>query len=173
MTIPENLRICFNNLDFLAGVKDNQKICFKNRYYVERDGWSGIIGAILRTIENERMDVSGISEIKSICASAIENYNSNFYPEYREELLDKIVAARKGLNRLKITYESLGKTVVASEIYNSSILDLDKLIPVERKIKEGFQVSETQKKKKDDELHKNKWKIERDQQSDTELEFNA
>lgn len=140
--LPENLKILLDNLDLLAGVKDNQKISFKSKTYYDKDGIFNIshwLGVFERTISGERMDVNGIAEISSICKVAVE-----LFPMYKDNkifgstLLDKIVEARRGLGRLKLTYESIGKQLVASRINNSGILFLDSIIPHDRKVKEGF-----------------------------------
>lgn len=141
-SLPENLRLLFNGLDLLAGVNDNQKISFKSKSYYDKDGIFNIshwMGVFERTISGERMEVNGISEISSICKVATE-----LYPQYSKNktfgktLIDKIVDARKGLGRLKLTYETIGKTLVASSINTSGILLLDSIIPNQRKINEGF-----------------------------------
>lgn len=135
-TIPEQLRRIFNDLDFIGGIKDNQKVCFKKRYYVKKDDW---FGALWRTLDNECLNITGISEIQSICSitlSIYETYKND--PDYGEIFLDKIVAARKGLMRLMETYKSLGKIVESDAIKNSAIIDFDKMIPIERRIQEGF-----------------------------------
>lgn len=143
--LPEQLRLCLNDLRFVGGVNDNQKLCFNKRYYVDKDWWWG---SFLRTLEGERMEVSGITKIGSICQVALENYQ--FYAgheSYGTILLDSIVNARKGLGRLKMTYESLGKNVVANNIETSGILVLDSIIPKERKIAEGLYIPIHSKKK--------------------------
>lgn len=130
MAIPESLLRCFNDLDFLADIKDNQKVCFRKRYYVEKDGWSGIYGSIIRTLENERMNVSGIAELRSIAASTLELFN--IYKDdkiYGDKFLLKIISAIKGLERLEQTYKSIGKNVESSQIRNSIILSLEALVP--------------------------------------------
>lgn len=140
--LPENLRLLLNNLDLLAGVKDNQKISFKSRTYYDKDGLMNIshwLGVFERTLSGERMEVNGIAEISSICKVSTELYEQ--YKDHRvygKTLLDKIVEARKGLGRLKVTYESIGKGLVASSINVSGILLLDSIIPDSRKIEEGF-----------------------------------
>lgn len=135
-TIPEQLRKCFNDLDFIAGIKDNQKVCFKKRYYVKKDDW---FGALWRTFDSECLIISGIAEIQSICKITLDLYGIYINdPDYGEELVDKIISARKGLMRLTETYKSLGKIVECDTIRNSAIIDLDKLIPMDRKISEGF-----------------------------------
>ena len=139
--LPEQLRLCFNDLRFIAGVNDNQKICFYKRYYVDKDGWSGWYGTLMRTFEGERMDITGIANISSICKVAMENHrNYKDDPTYGFDLLNDIVDARKGLSRLKLTYESLGKSVTANKIDTSGIRVLDAIIPLERKIVEGFTI---------------------------------
>jgi hypothetical protein len=51
--LHENLRISFNDLDFLAGIHDNQKVCFLKRYYVDKDSWVGNLTE--RLMENDWM----------------------------------------------------------------------------------------------------------------------
>lgn len=139
MSIPESLLRCFNDLDFLSGIKDNQKVCFRRRYYVEKDGWSGLYGSIIRTIENERMNVSGIAELRSISASTIEMFNIYKNDKiYGEIIIKKIEEAIKGLYRLQETYKSLGKTVECSQIKNSAILELESLVYSDLKNKTKF-----------------------------------
>uniref|UniRef100_A0A6C0BCZ0 Uncharacterized protein n=1 Tax=viral metagenome TaxID=1070528 RepID=A0A6C0BCZ0_9ZZZZ len=138
--IPENLRLLFLRLDLIAGVKDNQKISFKTNTYVDKDAW---IGSILRTIQNERMEVSGISEISSICQCSVELYEMyGSSPPYGKILMNKIVDARRALNKLMLTYNSIGKNMVGSSINTSGILVLDSIIPDERRIAEGFSTLE-------------------------------
>ena len=131
-TIPELLVKCFIDLDFLAGIKDNQKANFRKRYCVEKDGWSGLYGSFWRTFENERLNVSGISEIRSICATTFDLYK--IYKNnkvYGPKFTSKILAAKRGLERLEQTYKSIGKTVEASQIRNSAIIDLESILPPE------------------------------------------
>ena len=141
--IPENLRLLFLRLDLLAGVGDNQKISFKTNQYFDKDGWNGWYGTFSRTLGGERMEVTGIAEVTSICQVAVELYTMyGKDSSYGKTLLNKIVNARKGLNRLKLTYDSIGKTMAGSSINTSGILVLDSIIPDSRKLTEGFCTSE-------------------------------
>lgn len=132
---PVSLTNLFTDLDFLAGIQDKQKYCFAKRYYVTLN-W---LGAIFRIIDSEAQDINGIAVMESICSNAAEQwvtYKSN--RTFGPTLLNKIVAARHGLNRCAITYESLQKNVTASNIRSRAILTLDNTIPYERKLKEGI-----------------------------------
>ena len=135
-SIPsESLQKLFNDLDFLSASLTNQKPCFKNRFYVDSDSW---IGYFWRRIDGENQANSGNSEINSICRNASENYesykNNKFFGII---LLNKIVEARKGLDRIRNTYKKLNQISTVSSI-NNNILILDNVIPIDRKITEGF-----------------------------------
>lgn len=132
---PISLTNLFTDLDFLAGIQDKQKYCFAKRYYVTLN-W---LGAIFRILDSEAQDINGIATMEAICTNASEQWttyknNKTFGPT----LLNKIVAARHGLNKCALTYESLQKNVTASNIRSRAILTLDNTIPYERKIKEGI-----------------------------------
>lgn len=132
---PVSLSTLYIDLDFLAGINDKQKYCFGGRYYTD-PGW---IGTFFRLRDNEKQDVNGIAKMESICKDAAEQYetykcNKIFGPT----LLNKIIAARHGLERCVNTYQSNQKVVTASNITNRAILLLDNIIPHERKIKEGI-----------------------------------
>lgn len=132
---PVSLANLYNDLDFLAGIRDKQKYSFGKRFYTNLD-W---IGVAYRIRDGEKQDVNGISIMEQICVNASQQWDS-----YRNnhifgpELLNKMVAARHGLKRCVDTYESEQKTVSASSIKNRAILLLDNAIPLQRKIKEGI-----------------------------------
>lgn len=132
---PESLQDLFVDLDFISSAMIGQKPCFKNRYYVSGDSY---VGYWLRRLDGENQGVNGNSKINSICRNASESYLSygnNVY--YGSALLDKIVEARKGLDRIRSTYRNLNQISTVSSI-NNSILILDNVIPKDRKIFEGF-----------------------------------
>lgn len=139
-TIPtESLTILYTDLGFLAAAMENQKPCFKGRYYVDKNSW---IGSLYRLKDVEGQDVSGISNMVSICRRANEHYSSlNEGDNYGEILLEKIIDARKGLERIARTYESLGKTISSENIKNQAILLLDSALPNDVKIREGFKIA--------------------------------
>lgn len=137
-----HLQNLFSDLDFLAIALPGQKPCFKNRYYVEKQIFTSPttwFGPIWRGIDGEKQEVVGNNAIDKICKDASQSYESykndeNFGPI----LMDKIVAARQGLDIIAKTYESISKTVIASTIRNGGIIILDNTIPRARKLKEGI-----------------------------------
>jgi hypothetical protein len=131
----ESLKNVFIDLDFLSGIMENQKYCFKNRYYVDK---KSIFGSIVRMIDSECLDISGITKIGSICKNAVELFETIQIPTFKNILQEKIISARKGLERTAITYETLNKNVTASNIRNQGILLLDGVLSNEIKLKEGF-----------------------------------
>lgn len=132
---PVSLQNLYNDLDFLAGIKDKQKYSFNKRYYTNLD----MMGWVWRKLDGENQEINGISTMESICTNAAQQWDTykNKKP-FGAMLLDKIVAARYGLDRVVKTYDSLQNTVYSSNIRNRGIIILDGVIPEERKIKEGF-----------------------------------
>ena len=131
----ESLLSLYGDLDFLAKSVIGQKPCFKGKYYVSADTWAGYIW---RKIDGENQSITGNSRIISICRNASETYTSKKDDPYvGDMLLTKICEARKGLERIKNTYENLNNISNATNI-GSGILILDLVIPNERKIAEGF-----------------------------------
>lgn len=143
---PESLSALFVELDFLAASMPNQKPCFKKKYYVAADSW---MGYMWRRLDGEEQPISGNNKISSICRNASElfpSYGTNKF--FGDIFLTKIVEARKGLVRIRDTYKALRDISTESSV-NTSILILDGLIPIERKIIEGFLFT-TQKQKIDE-----------------------
>lgn len=132
---PVSLQNLYVELDFLAGIHDNQKYNFSGKYYVNND-WMGFLW---RKLDGENQDVYGVACMENICKNAAEQWDT-----YRDNrifnvtLLNKIVAARHGLERCRKTYESKQKTHTSSSITNRAILILDGAIPQERKLTEGI-----------------------------------
>jgi hypothetical protein len=134
---PESLQNLFNDLDFLSASSVNQKPCFKNRFYVNND----LFGYILRKIDGENQCVNGNSSINSICRNASETYMAIKDNKcFSETLMLKIIEARKGIERIRNTYKNLNHITTVSSI-NNSLFILDNIIPQDRKIKEGFLLS--------------------------------
>ena len=132
---PVSLSTLYTDLDFLAGISDKQKYCFGGRYYTD-PGW---IGLLFRLKDNEKQDVNGISKMELICKDAAEQWET--YKNNRlfgPTLMNKVIAARHGLQRCVNTYESLQKITTASNIKNRAILLLDNIIPHDRKLREGI-----------------------------------
>jgi len=128
-----HLQTLYNNLDFLAEALDGQKPCFRKRCYVDSKSW---IGTIYRFFESEEQSSYGNAFINSICIDAAQTYNKELKEPTNTNnniiLLNKIVLARNGINRIQITYKSIGKIDVAIKLSNS-IGILDNIIPDERK----------------------------------------
>lgn len=115
----------------------------------------------MRTINNERMDVSGIAEAERICGTAKDLYqlvqSINDYKDYADDLETKIISARKGLYRLSNTYRSItGKTSIADKINTSCISVLDKLLSEDVKLEHGFIVKMKKKVKTSDGFNTNR-----------------
>ena len=137
----ETLRVLLMDLDFLANVMENQKYCFKGKYYVDK---YSLISMFFRIKDGESQDVNGLSKMGSICKIACETYQqyqSNIH--FGPIIINKMIGARKGLERVALTYESLGKIVTAANIRNQGILLLDGAIPKNHRIKEGFNLFNT------------------------------
>lgn len=134
-TPPVSLQNLYVELDYLAGIRDRQKYNFTDRTYVN-DDW---IGFLWRKWGGENQDIYGISVMENICKNAAEQFIQYKNDEvFGNELLDKMVSARHGLERCRVTYESKQKTNTVSNIKNRGILVLDNAIPIERKLKEGI-----------------------------------
>lgn len=132
---PVSLQNLYVDLDYLSGIGNNQKYNFIDRTYIN-DDW---IGYLWRKLGGENQDIYGISIMENICKNAAEqweNYKDN--TKFNSILLDKMVAARQGLDRCKSTYEQRHKTSTAGNINNRAIMVLDSAIPLERKIEEGI-----------------------------------
>lgn len=132
---PISLKKLYNDLDFLGGIKDKQKYCFVGRCYVGL-GWDG---TFWRSWYRESQDIIGISAMESICMDACQQWDTYInHRVFGNQLLDKMVAARHGLQRCADTYYSIQKTIVCDEIKNRAILLLDNTIPYDRKVREGI-----------------------------------
>lgn len=134
-TPPVSLLNLYVQLDYLAGIKDRQKYNFTDKTYVN-DDW---IGFIWRKWGGDNQDIYGISIMANICENAAQQYL--VYKEnnvFGKELLDKMISARHGLERCRVTYDTKQKTNTVSNIKNKAILVLDNAIPYERKIEEGI-----------------------------------
>lgn len=133
--IPESLLDLFTDLDFLAGIADNQKYCFGKRYYAGIDWY----GSLLRIRDNESQDVNGIAAMTRICSNASQQlkiYKNN--EKYKQSLIKKMVAARHGLSRVVKTYKSFQKHSTAGNIVNRPMMILDYAIPDSIKTSEGI-----------------------------------
>jgi len=134
--IPQVLLQCFTDLDFISGVGDNEKICFGRRQYVSKDSWSG---CFIRFYGNESMETTGVLKLKEICLMSAQCYltfkNKN---NFGDAIMEKIINARKGLTRLKLTYDSIDKTIVGSKINSTCIFILDSVIPYSERKQNGF-----------------------------------
>jgi hypothetical protein len=132
----ESLQALFSDLDFLGSAMDNLKPCFLTRTYEDKDSW---IGAAKRWWHKERQEVVGLQYMRSICLNAAQNYcqyhNNRFFGD---TLTRKIIAARKGLERIAKTYESIGKVTAANDIRNGPIVTLDNILPRDCLVREGF-----------------------------------
>jgi hypothetical protein len=132
----ESLTIIYSDLDFLACAKDNEKPCFRTRTYEDKNSW---IGAAKRWLASEAQEISGISEMGRISRNAAQNYNQYMHDKnFGPPLKTRIIGARKGLERIARTYESIGRSVTASNIRNGPIMTLDNLLPHDDKVREGF-----------------------------------
>lgn len=132
---PISLQNLYVDLDYLSGIHDNQKYNFSGRYY-SNDDW---LGYVLRKFGGESQDVYGIACMENICKNAAEQWDT--YKDnkiFNSTLLNKIVAARHGLERCRKTYETKQKTHTSTSITNRAILILDSAIPYDRKISEGI-----------------------------------
>lgn len=146
----ESLQNLFTDLDFLSLAMDGQKPCFKGRYYTNADSW---IGSLFRMKDGEIQSVNGLATMKSIVKNAGEQYGQYSNHKYfGSTLLEKIVGARHGLERIAKTYDNVGKNVDASNIRNTAILALDNIIPEDRKISEGICKKRTHTKSSDDRI---------------------
>lgn len=97
--------------------------------------------------------VNGLATMKSIVKNAGEQYEQySDHKYFGATLLDKIVGARHGLERIAKTYDNVGKNVDASNIRNTAILALDNIIPEDRKISEGICKKRTHTKSSDDRI---------------------
>jgi len=125
----------YGDLDFLAGIGDNQKYSFIERKYINND----LFAILFRHYRNESQDINGITNIETICTDAVEQFN--FYKDnkiFGPKLLDSIIKARHGLNKCANTYKTLQRLTTASNIEIKGIFLLDNIIPDERKISEGI-----------------------------------
>jgi hypothetical protein len=115
---------------------EGQKPCFVGkRYYVDKDSYWG---TFWRSLYGEKQDVIGNTIMQSICTNAVQSYESNkTNKKFESQLLEKIINARKGLDRIKRTYESCGKITTSNSIGNYMLI-LDGVIPEKIKISEGF-----------------------------------
>lgn len=134
-TAPISLQNLFLDLDYLAGINDRQKYCFSSRTYIN-DDW---VGTLWRKWGGENQDIYGIAMMDNIAKNAAEQYVS--YEKHRvfgPELLDKMVAARHGLERARKTYAEKQKTNTASNIKIRAINVIDNAIPESRRLSEGI-----------------------------------
>tara|TARA_Y100001970_G_scaffold291389_1_gene428354 strand:- start:367 stop:930 length:564 start_codon:yes stop_codon:yes gene_type:complete len=136
-----HLQNLFNDLDFLGSAKEDEKPCFRDRSYMNKHSW---IGTIHRTLNNESQSDVGNGTIYTICLNASQTYDSyKNNKNFGDILLDKIVKARIGLERIARTYESICKSAIARELRNNSILILDSIIPEDRKQKEDLNLTQS------------------------------
>jgi hypothetical protein len=134
-TAPISLQNLFLDLDYLAGIKDRQKYNFTSRSYVN-DDW---VGFFWRKMEGETQDIHGISAMENITKNAAEQWITyKKHNTFGPELLDKMVDARHGLERARVTYADKQKTNTASNIKIRAIQVLDNAIPESKKLEVGI-----------------------------------
>ena len=136
-TVPtESFSVLLTDLGFLARALDGQKPCFKKKYYVTSGSWTGWA---YRALDSESQSVNGLAAMISICRRANETYSTYKTDNvHGPKLKTKIIEARKGLDRIRRTYESEGKIIEAENIENQVITLLDNVLPMEDRIREGF-----------------------------------
>lgn len=121
--ITNTLECLFQKVDFINGAKDNDKICFKDRYYVSKNSW---IGAFLRANKNETYS-DLIDRIKNVSKQLVEQYDICQDYNIATLILQKIVALRDTCVRLRDTTYS-GKTPVYV-LFNTVISSIDIGLP--------------------------------------------
>lgn len=142
MSVPSvHLKDLIKDLDFLAAAKRGEKPNFKSHTYSDA---SSYFTSVSRAIAGECQVTLGNARIQSICTNA-----SQTYTRYKDDktygplLMDKIVAARTGLVKIKQTYNDIGKESVARDIETDGIFTLDLIIPESRKFKEDIILNQT------------------------------
>lgn len=138
--IPEILKSICKKLSLVGNVGIDQKINFKNEYYINRDSY---YGSLLRYFEAEKQSTSGNAYLENLCSETTNIYNTyKNNPCYLKLLYDNIINARKGLMRLRDTYSKINYQDKTLNCIDGCILQLDFILPDSLKLEHGFILNE-------------------------------
>ncbi len=104
---PVSLQSLFTDLDFLSGIKDNQKINVIKKTYVDKDSWPG---SFWRLWDGEKQSITGNFMITQIVKNSVEMFQvyKNVAP-YGEQLIQKIVLVSHAIPINRAYYEIIKK----------------------------------------------------------------
>jgi hypothetical protein len=138
--IPEILKSICKKLSLIGNVGIDQKINYKNEYYINRDSY---YGSVLRYFESEKQSTVGNAYLENLCNETINIYNTyKDNSNFTNLLFINVVNARKGLMRLRNTYSKINYQDKTLNCIDGCIMQLDFILPKDIKIEHGFILDE-------------------------------
>jgi hypothetical protein len=125
--IPESQQRVYKMADFLIGIGEDEKPCFKTWQCVKRNT---LYQAWVRMGTESSDDL--VSRLKTLTTEITQSLT--LFPHLKQITMDKIIELRHAYVRIRNTYKNDGKAGISGDI-NSYILTLDMHIPEDVKAK--------------------------------------
>ena len=122
-SIPVHLEELFDMMDFIGSAIKGNKICFKNKTFVESKSW---FGSLFRRYNGENQATRGNEIVRKCCKESSEAYRQYKSHPLGKIILDKILKLRHGIQIIISNY--IDDISVVNHL-NGSILFLDLEIP--------------------------------------------
>jgi hypothetical protein len=152
-------------LQFISGVGIDQKINFKNQYYVDRTSW---FGSIYRYLESERQSGNGTVYIDATINETIAVMKTLRNATHKEYLFQHICLTIKGLKRLRETYSKISYQNKIMQEMDAFILRFEVLVPTHILQLYGLRASSDQGIIKPKPIENNEEDEEDEEEDDTE-----